>query len=226
MTTRLAEPSGSLGTREIVGIVGNIRHDGPETDWRRQGFVPLRQSQEAVGATLVVRLSRGAGDVLPPVKAAIWAGFPGLALPDVQTLSQYLDGLLAQRRFNMLLLGLFGLLGIVIACVGLYGVLAYVVALRTQEIGIRMALGAVPGAILRSVLGRALLYVAGGLGIGLATAWMLSTLVSSFLFEVQPHDVRIYAGVGALLVVTGLAAAFFPARRAARVDPLVALRLE
>lgn len=125
-----------LGMRRIVGVAGNIRHDGPETDWRRQGFVPIQQSR-VVGATLVLRLSRDASSVLPNVKAAVWSEFPGLALPDVQTLSQYLDQLVAQRRFNMLLLGLFGVLGMVIACVGLYGVLAYVVTLRTQEIGIR-----------------------------------------------------------------------------------------
>jgi predicted lysophospholipase L1 biosynthesis ABC-type transport system permease subunit len=214
-----------LGLRRIVGIVGNIRHDGPETDWRRQGFVPLEQSK-AVGATLILRLSRNASEVLPAVKSAIWSDFPGLALPDIQTLSQYLNMLIAQRRFNMLLLSLFGLLGIVIACVGIYGVMAYVVVLRTQEIGIRMALGAMPGAILRSVLGRAAVYLAGGLAIGLSAAWVLSALVSGFLFQIQPHDPWIYLGVAASLGATGVIAAFVPARRAARVDPLIALRLE
>ena len=126
----------------------------------------------------------------------------------------------------MLLLSVFGLLGVVIACVGIYGVMAYVVVLRTQEIGIRMALGAMPAAILRSVLGRAAVYLAGGLAIGLAAAWVLSALVSGFLFQIQPHDPWIYAGVAASLVATGVIAAFIPARRAARVDPLVALRLE
>ncbi len=214
-----------LGARRIVGVVGNIRHDGPETDWRRQGFVPLDQS-DAVGATLVLRLSRDASDVLPAVKSAIWSQFPGLALPDIQTLSQYLNTLIAQRRFNMLLLSLFGLLGVVIACVGIYGVMAYVVTERTQEIGIRMALGAVPAAILWSVLGRAVLYLAGGLAIGLMGAWVLGALVSGFLFQIQPHDLWVYAGVSATIVATGVAAAFLPARRASRVDPLVALRLE
>jgi putative ABC transport system permease protein len=214
-----------LGVRRIVGIVGNIRHDGPETDWRRQGFVPLNQGR-AVGATLVLRLSREARDVVPAVKSAIWSQFPGLALPEIQTLSQYLNSLIAQRRFNMLLLGLFGLLGIVIACIGIYGVMAYVVVLRTQEIGIRMALGAVPTAILWSVLSRALMYLAGGLALGLPAAWILSAMVSRFLFQIRPHDPWIYAGVGATLVATGVTAAWLPARRAARVDPLVALRLE
>jgi putative ABC transport system permease protein len=158
--------------------------------------------------------------VLPAAKSAIWSEFPGLALSEIQTLSQYLNSRIAQRRFNMLLLTLFGLLGIVIACVGVYGVMAYVVTQRTHEIGIWMALGAVPATILRSVLGRAAMYLAGGLVIGLVGAWVLGGLVSGFLFQIPPHDLRVYAGVSATLV----AAAWFPARRAARVDPLVALR--
>jgi len=221
----VGKPVTFAGTRRIVGVVGNIRHDGPETDWRRQGFVPLEQSQE-VGATLVLRLSRDVSGVLPAVKSAIWSQFPGLALPDIQTLSQYLNRLIAQRRFNMMMLSLFGLLGIVIACVGIYGVMAYVVELRTQEIGIRMALGAVPASILWSVLRRAVIYLAAGLAIGVTSAWMLGALVSGFLFQIEPHDPGVYTGVGAMLVLTGLIAALVPAWRAARVDPLVALRSE
>jgi putative ABC transport system permease protein len=213
------------GVRTVVGVVGNIRHDGPETDWRLQGFVPIDQSR-AVGATLVLRLSRETQQVLPAVKAAIWSQFPAVPLPDIQMLEQYLRGLIAQHRLNMLLLGLFGLLGIVIALVGIYGVMSYAVAQRTREIGIRMALGALPSAILRMVLGRASVYLGGGLLIGLTAAWTLSGFVSAFLFQIKAHDLWVYAGVGAMLVITGLAAAFMPARRAARVDPLVSLRLE
>jgi putative ABC transport system permease protein len=214
-----------LGRRRVVGVVGNIRHEGPETDWRTQGFVPLEQTK-AVGATLMVRLSREPGDVLPAIKAAIWRQFPGLALPDVQTLEQYLGTLTAQRRFNMLLLSLFGILGIAIAAIGIYGVMAYTVAQRTQEIGVRLALGAMPAAIQRSVLGRAARYLGGGLVIGLVGAWLLSALVSGFLFQIEPHDPWVYTVVGIVLSITAMTAAFLPARRAARVDPLVALRLE
>ena len=213
------------GLRRIVGVVGSIRHDGPESDWRRQGFIPIDQS-EAVGATLTLRLSRDPGHVLPAVKSAIWSRFPGTPLPDIQTLSEYFDQLVAKRRFNMRLLGLFGVLAIAIACVGIYGVMAYVVLLRTQEIGVRMALGARPRAILRSVLGRAATYLTVGLAIGLPGAWALGALVSGFLFEVHPHDPRIYAAVTGTLALAGLAAAFVPAWRASRVDPLRALRLE
>jgi putative ABC transport system permease protein len=213
------------GLRTIVGVVGNIRHDGPETDWRTQAFVPLAQSR-VVGATLVVRTIRDPRQILPAVRAAIWSEFPDLPLPDTDTLEHYFSRLIAQRQFNMWLLGVFGLLGLLIAGIGIYGVMAYAVTQRTQEIGIRMALGAVPSKILWSVLGRASVYLAAGLAIGVAGAWGLAGLVEGFLFQIRPHDSAVYIGVFAVLTTTGLAAAFLPARRAARVDPLVALRMD
>jgi predicted permease len=215
------------GPRTVVGIVANVRHDGPESDWRTQAFVPLAQSR-IFGATLVLRTTSRAAAILPAVRQAIRAEFPS-GLPShvvEQTLDYYYDALVAQRRFNMLLLSLFGILGLVIACVGIYGVMAYVVSQRTHEIGVRMALGALPSAILMSVLGRASLYMSVGLAIGLVSAWGLAELVRGFLFEIQPHEPAVYAGVLAILVTTGLVAAFLPARRAAGVDPLIALRME
>jgi putative ABC transport system permease protein len=147
-------------------------------------------------------------------------------IDDEHPLTYYFDALVAQRRFNMLLLALFGVLGLSIASVGIYGVMGYVVSQRTQEIGIRMALGAQPSAILSSVLGSALLTMMVGIATGLIGAWGLSELVRGFLFEVQPHDPRVYAGALLVLATTGLAAAFGPARRASSVDPLIALRME
>lgn len=215
------------GNRTVVGVVGNIRHDGPESGWRTQAYVPLSQDR-VLGATLVVRTSRDPQGILSAVRQAIWSEFPA-ALPThvvEGTLESYFDTLVAQRRFNMLLLALFGVLGLTIASIGIYGVIAYAVSQRTHEIGIRMALGALPSTILQSVLGGALLYIGAGLAMGLIGAWGLAGLVSGFLFEIQPHDPTIYAGVLAVLAMTGLAAAFLPARRAAGVDPLIALRME
>jgi predicted permease len=215
------------GNRTVVGVVGNIRHDGPESAWRTQAYVPLPQGQ-VPGATLVVRTAPGVQGIAPAVRQAVWSEFPD-ALPtriDEQALVYYFDALVAQRQFTMLLLALFGVLGLIIASVGIYGVMAYVVSQRTQEIGIRMALGALPSTILMSVLGGALLYMMVGLAIGLVSAWGLAELVRGFLFEIQPHDPTVYAGVLAVLAMTGLAAAFLPARRAAAVDPLIALRME
>lgn len=213
------------GTRTVVGVVGNIRHDGPENDWRTAAFVPIAQSR-VVGATLVVRTAPDLQRIVPGVKAAVWSEFPELPLPDVSTLERYFDRLIAQRRFNMLLLGLFGLLGILIAGIGIYGVMAYAVTQRTQEIGIRMALGAEPATILWSVLARTSLYITLGLATGGMAAWILARFVESFLFQIEPHDPTVYIGVCAALTMTGVVAAFLPARRAAHVDPLVALRMD
>ncbi len=216
------------GDRAVVGVVGNLRHDGPEGAWRTQAFVPFAQSR-VLGATLVLRTARGASGVLPAVRRAIWAEFPDADLPtsiQERGLGQFFDGLVAQRRFTMLLLALFGLIGGLIAGVGIYGVMAYVVTQRTAEIGIRMALGAVPGTILLSVLAEASRHLAAGLALGLVSAWALAGLVKSFLFEVRPDDPWVYAGALAALVLIGLAGALWPARRAARVDPLLALRTE
>ena len=214
------------GTRRtIVGIVGNIRHDGPESDWRTQAFIPLAQSR-SIGATLVLRTAGAPETILPAVRSAIWSEFPNVPIPDIYTLEFLFSRLVAPRQFNMLLLGLFGVLGILIAAIGIYGVMAYIVTQRTQEIGIRLALGALPGGILRSVLAQALRYLVVGLAIGAAGAWSLAGVVESFLFEVQPHDPAVYAAVLLVLTVIGLSAAFLPAHRAARVDPLVALRMD
>jgi putative ABC transport system permease protein len=215
-----------------VGIVGDIRYDGPENDPRPQAFVPFAQTSQSA-ATLIVRTrpgGQGGQGVLGGVRAAFAAAYPeGLTVPvsvDVQTLESYMSDLVAQRRFNMWLLGVFGVLGIAIACIGIYGVMAYLVAQRTHEIGIRMALGAVPSVILWSVLGRTSRYIGLGLIAGITGAWMLSTTVKGLLFGIEPHDVTVYVLVGGLLSTVGLLAAFVPARRAAKVDPLVALRVE
>jgi len=213
------------GTRTVVGVVGNIRHDGPETDWRTEAFVPIAQSR-VVGATLVLKTASDLHRIVPAVKAAVWSEFPDLPIPDVSTLEHYFDRMIAQRHFNMLLLGLFGLLGIIIAGIGIYGVMAYVVTERTQEIGIRMALGAQPSTILWSVLGRASLFLTIGLTIGVAWAWILARFVEGFLFQIEPHDLTVYGGVLMVLTIAGLTAAFLPAQRAAHVDPLIALRME
>ncbi len=215
------------GLRTVVGVVGNIRHDGPETDWRTQGFIPLHQS-DAVNATLVLRTTTGAASVLPAVKDIIWSQFPDVPLPmaDVQALDQYVSRLVAQRRFNMLLMGLFGALGLVIASIGVYGAMAAIVAQKTQEIGIRMALGALPSAILKAVVGRAVFYLACGMTIGLAGAWMTSQLVARFLFQIEPRDPVVFLTACVVLVLAGFIAAFVPARRAARVNPIIAMRAD
>jgi len=212
--------------RVVVGIVRNIRHLGPETAPRQECYIPLAQNPP-VGADLVMRTSGDPLAVLPAVKAAIWSVNKEQRLSrDTVTLEGYMDRLIAQRRFNMALLALFGLLGLVIAGVGIYGVMAYVVAQRTNEIGVRMALGATRGTVVGMVLGRAAVLMAIGLAIGLAGAWYLSSTVRSFLFEVEPTNPWVFASALGSLAAVGLLASALPARRAATIDPLVALRHE
>jgi putative ABC transport system permease protein len=214
------------GDRTIIGVVDDVRHDGPESDWRTQAFVPITQSR-VFGATLVVRTAGGARDVVPQVRDAIATEFVGLPVRvDEGTLAEYLNRLIERRRFTMLIVGLFGALGLAIAGIGIYGVTAYTVTQRTQEIGIRVALGAVPSAVLRSVLGSAGTRILAGLAIGLLVSWSVAPRVRGFLFGTAPDEPIVYASVVVVFTVVGFTAAMVPARRAARVDPLAALRGE
>jgi predicted permease len=210
----------------VVGIVGNIHHLGPELPARQECYVALAPDRQ-FGATIVIRTAGDPTSVLPAIKSAIWRVNPEQRLTgDTFTLERYLDRLVAQRRFNMAVLALFGLLGLVIAAVGIYGVMAYVVAQRTNEIGVRMALGATRGRVVSMVLQRAAVLMVIGLVLGGVVAWYFSAGVRSFLFEVQPNDVGIFVGALATLTFAGLLASAIPARRAATVDPLIALRHE
>jgi putative ABC transport system permease protein len=212
--------------RTVVGVVGNIHHLGPEIAPRQECYIPAAQDKQ-YGVSLAVRTTADAMRVLPAVKAAIWSVNPEQRLTgDTVTLEKYMDRLIAQRRFNMAVLALFGVLGLVIAAAGIYGVMAYVVAQRTAEIGVRMALGATRGNVVWMVLRRAGTWLVLGLAIGGAGAWSLRAVVKTFLFGVQPTDPWIFVGALAVLAAAGLLASAVPARRAASVDPLVALRAE
>jgi len=188
-------------------------------------YVPLEQAA-AYGGYLVIRTSGRPYDVLPAVKAAALAVFPDVPLRNVSTMSEVLSKRLAQRRLNMLLMGLFGLLGLVISAVGIYGVMAYVVAQRTREIGVRMALGATQLDVVTMVVLSAARLVSCGIAVGGAAAWYLSAGARTLLFRLEPTDVRAYVAALTLLAAAGLVATAIPARRAASVDPVEALRSE
>ncbi len=211
---------------QVVGIVGDIHHLGPEMPPRQECYMPLAQSKH-YGVTLVARTNGNPTALLPAVKSAIWRINPEQRLTATNvTLDAYMDRLIAQRRFNMAVLALFGGLGLVIAAVGIYGVMAYIVAQRTSEIGVRMALGATRGRVVGMVLGRAMLLMSLGIAIGGSASWYFSAGVRTFLFEIQPTDKTIFAVALGTLLAAGLIASAVPARRAAGVDPLVALRHE
>jgi predicted permease len=208
--------------RTVIGIVGDLRHLGPEATKRQEVYVPIGDD---VGAGLLIRTAGDPMAAAPLVKAAIWSVNKDQYLPDDDiVVERYLDQMIAERRFTMALLALLGTLALVIAAAGVYGVMAYVVSQRTQEIGVRMALGAKPADVVGMVMGRAGVLVACGLAIGTAAAWYLSAAVQAFLFLIAPTDWRVFAAAAAALGLSAMAACAVPATRASRVDPLIALR--
>lgn len=209
----------------VVGIVANVRLSGPDRVVRPEAYLPAAQGKFLGGALAV----RTAGDPLAlagAVRHAIRASFPEISEPKAVTMASLAGGLIAQRRFNMLIVCLFGGLALAIASAGLYGVMAYLVTRRTREIGVRLALGAAPAQVMTAVIGRGIAHTALGVSIGLAGAWILAASVQVFLFEVRPHDPIVYGASAALLAACGVIAAFVPARRASRVNPVIALRAE
>ena len=211
--------------RTIVGVVGDVHQTSLEIEPRTEAYVPIAQVKAPFGE-LLIHTSGEPYAVLPQVKSIVLNVLPDVPLRNVRTMEEVLAGRIAQRRLNMLLLGLFGLLGLVISAAGIYGVMAYVVAQRTREIGVRMALGATRATVVRMVLTNACVLVAAGLAIGGVAAWYLSSAAKSFLFKLDANDPRAFAAAILLLAGAGLVASALPARRAASVDPMVALRAE
>jgi putative ABC transport system permease protein len=213
------------GDRTVVGVVGDVYQSSLETAPRAEVYVPLAQGR-STSVELVVRTKGDPYAALSAVKAAVLGVLPDVPLRNVRSMDDILARQVAQRRFNMLLLGLFGLLGLVISAVGIYGVMAYIVAQREREIGVRMALGATRGSVVGLVLRRVSLLVAIGLVIGGIGAWALAGTAKAFLFRMDVTDPRVFLAAVGALVVAALAATVLPARRAASVDPMVALRSE
>ena len=212
--------------RIVVGIVGDVHQSSLEREPLTEAYVPMAQTAGRFLGDLVVRTSGDPYAVLSKVKAAVFAVLPDVPVRNVRTMEDLVGGRVAQRRLNMLLFGLFGVLGLVISIVGIYGVMAYVVSQRTREIGIRMALGATRSTIVGAVLIHAAVLVAAGLAIGSVGALYLGAAAKAFLFGVEATDPRAFAAAVALLSLSALTATVMPARRAAGVDPLVALRAE
>jgi predicted permease len=226
---RSRDPVGSVieleVPRTVIGVVRGMRVHGPEVDLRPESYIPLPQSDQP-GGDLVLRTGPDPQTLAPAVQAAVWSVLPTAVIPQPVTFDELYAGLIATRRFNVVLLGLFAGLSVLIASAGIYGVMAYLVEQRTREIGVRMALGAVPRRILGMILGRAALTTSVGLLLGLGSAIWVERLVAPFLFRPTPREPSVYAGAALALMLLALIAALLPARRAARVDPLIALRSE
>jgi ABC-type antimicrobial peptide transport system permease subunit len=213
---------------EIVGVARDARYDRLRGEVPSTIYTPYPQRPFGWPEQLAVEV-RFTGD---PAAAA--AGIRRtmaeidrtLPLMDFKTQQAQIDDMLAQERLFAWLVGLFGAITLALACVGLYGLVAASVAARTREIGVRMALGAGRAAVLRMMLGQAGLIAGVGLAIGIAAAWAATRVLESRLFGVKPHDLGTFATAGALVIIVSLLAAFLPARRAMRVDPVRALRYE
>jgi predicted permease len=212
----------------IVGVVGEVRRDGKEAKLTPQVYLPAAQT-DVYPVRLAAVAVRAAGDphaLVPGIQKAVWSIDPDQPITGVRTLDEVLAASAAQRRFNMTLLASFAALAVVLALIGVYGVIGYTVAQRTREIGIRVALGAtrsdVVALVVRAGMGWSLL----GVALGFAGALGLSRLISGLLFGVTPTDPVTFAAIAVAMLGVALAATYIPARRAATVDPIAALRAE
>ncbi|MGH3185413.1 MAG: FtsX-like permease family protein, partial [Streptosporangiaceae bacterium] len=225
---------GFFGDVQIIGVVGHVKHFGLGGDdtakIRNQMYLTIDQvplqymTAGGQGISLVVRTAGNSLAALSAVRAAVAGAGNDQPVYGVETMNHIIAASLASQRFMMTLLALFAALAVVLAAIGVYGVLAYAVSQRTPEVGVRMALGADPGRVLRMMLGQGLALAGTGAALGVAGAVFATRLLASDLYGVKPGDAVTLAGATALLLSLGLLASYVPARRAARVDPVVALR--
>jgi ABC-type antimicrobial peptide transport system permease subunit len=212
----------------IVGIVGDVRQMRLNDPPRQEMYFPSWQAKDnwMVPRDLAIRTSGDPLSLAGAVRQAVWSIDKDQPVSNVITLDGLLDQEVAQRRVQAALLGGFAALALVLACVGIYGVLSYVVTQRTREIGVRVALGASASDVFRTVAGQGMALAGLGIAAGLAGALALSRLLGSLLFDVSAADPLAYAGAVAVFGAVALAACYFPARRASHVDPMVTLRYE
>jgi predicted permease len=212
--------------RTVVGVVKDIRERGLLLDMKPAVYVPVNQVDRPGADYLTARTAQDPSSVINALRGAVWSVDGEQPVAFIRTMDQLVEENVADRERPMTLLGIFAGLALVLACIGVYGVLAYSVAQRTREIGVRMALGARPLDVTRMILGRGLKLSAIGLVTGAVLAGALGILLRTLLFGVTPAAPLVYAGTAATLIIVALAACVIPAQRAARVDPVVALRDE
>jgi putative ABC transport system permease protein len=238
-----ASPRDALGKRlrfgaqddpwcEIVGVVGHVRQNGLDEEGRPGIYRPWTQIRRSMAdgymraMDLIVKTSVEPMRLAAPIRGEVRALDRDQPLGNVRTLESYVEQTVAPRRFSMTLAGVFAAVALVLGAVGLYGVLSYTVAQRAREIGIRMALGARRGDVLRLVIRQGMLLALAGVAAGVAASLALTRLMSSLLFGVSATDAPTFVSITLLLLLVALVACYLPARRASKVDPLIALRYE
>ena len=224
-TLRLVNPQQSPAPRTIVGVVDDVKYQGLDADSPDTIYTPYAQTPFP-WMYVVARTRAEPATLAAAVKRAVADVDPAQSVMQVRPMREVVAESLAQPRFQLGLVGLFAALAVILAFVGLYGVIAYLVAQRTQEIGIRVALGAQRGDVLRLVVGRGLVLTAIGVGVGLGAAAATTRLLRAMLFQISPTDPLVFIVVPIAFVAVALIASWLPARRAASVDPMIALRAE
>jgi predicted permease len=225
-----------LGRAEIVGVVGHVKHYGlasdAEASVRGEIYFPFEQfpdklmSMTATGMTLVVRSHSNPVTIVPAVRQAVMGPWKDQPVFNVQTMEQVISSSIAGSRSRLVLLGIFAAIALLLAAVGIYGVVSYSVGQRTHEMGIRMALGARRRDVLRLVLGQGFTLALIGVAIGIIGALGITRFLSNFIYGVKPTDPLTFVAVSLILCSAALIASFIPARRATKVDPMLALRYE
>ena len=211
----------------VAGVVGDVRQTGLY-EQKLEFYVPYMQERRSFMAPrdLVVRTKADAAVIAAAVRKAVWAVDKDQPVSNVRTMDQVFAAAISQERFQALMLGLSAALALVLACVGLYGMISYSVVQRTHEIGVRMALGAQPVDVLRLVIRQGMSLTFAGLVVGIVAGTFVTRVLTDMLFGVTPRDPLTFVGVPVLLLVVAFFACYIPARRATRIDPLIALRYE
>jgi len=208
----------------VVGVIKDIKNDGLDQSGAPHIYSPIYQFPGIRSLSVTVRTSLSATSLEPQIRREIQAVDPDLPVFNVRTMNEVIDGSLASRRFSAELVGVFAVVALLLASVGIYGLLAYMVGQRAHEIGVRMALGAMPSTIGKMIVSRGAGLAGIGVGIGLLLSGIMAPMISTVLYGVRPLDPEVFLGVPLILMVVALLASYIPARRAARVNPIVALR--